>query len=111
MDGMSSNQHFAYLRGPWPEEPLPTDAPAWLYYEVDSEADAVVRTVEVFTDGRIARNSLAIERRNGADCPSLIDVPLDEAFADTGHPLEQITAEEFDVLWLKGVDTPFWDRS
>jgi hypothetical protein len=36
----------------------------WIYYEVDTVTDVVLRTVNVFADGRIERNSIALEERN-----------------------------------------------
>jgi hypothetical protein len=66
----------------------------------------VLRTVHVFADGRIARNSIALEERHGDKCPSLIDGSLEPLFAD--GKLEEILREQFEKWWTKGVDTPFW---
>jgi hypothetical protein len=95
-----------YFRARWPDAEVPPEEPLWLHYEIDSGADAVLRTVDVFADGRITRNSIELEQRHGDDCPSLIDCSLDEGFA--GANLERIAREEFENLWEKGVDTPFW---
>jgi hypothetical protein len=78
-----------------------------MYYEVDEARDAVCRSVEVFPDGRIERNSIEIEERSGGDCPSLIDVSLHEGFEGT-EP-QEMSQDDFEKLWLNGVDTPFWN--
>lgn len=96
-----------YFGLPWPEPGLPAGAPEWIFYEVDKTRDAVRRSIEVFADGRIARNSIEIEERGGGDCPSLIDVSLDQGFEGT-RPRE-MSQDDFEKLWLKGVDTPFWN--
>jgi hypothetical protein len=75
-----------------------------LLYEVDRAADAVLRTVEVFADGRVARNSIALEERHGDKCRSLIGTSLDGLLPW----VEEITCEQFEEWWTKGVDTPFW---
>jgi len=80
--------------------------PAWLHYEVSEVADAVIRTIEVFADGRITRNSIEIEQRHGDHCPSLIDVSLSEGF--DGLELQTMSREGFEALWQQGVDTPVW---
>jgi hypothetical protein len=69
------------VRARWPDAEVSPDAPTWLHYELDDEADAVVRTVEVFASGAVHRNSLEIEQRGGRPCPSLIDCSLAEGFA------------------------------
>lgn len=104
---MKSCELPTYFRLPWPESEVPAGEPSWLYYEIDKEADAVRRSVEVFSDGRITRNSIDVEERDGSPCPSLIDVSLDEAFGD-GEPLA-LSQGEFEDLWRQGVDTPFWN--
>ena len=71
---MREARRLGYYRGRWPDVEVPEGEPLWLLYEVDREAGAVPRTVEIFPDGRIARNSVALERRYGDDCPSLIDI-------------------------------------
>jgi hypothetical protein len=95
-----------YYRGRWPEEPIPAGEPTWLFYEADRLADAVLRTVDLCGDGRVARNSVALEQRLGDKCPSLIGCSLDEFFAHA--ELEEISREQFEEWWEKGVDTPFW---
>jgi hypothetical protein len=95
-----------YYRGRWPEEPVPDGEPTWLFYEVDKLADAVLRTVDVFADGRVARNSVTLEQRYGDKCPSLIDCSLEDLFAS--GKLEETSREQFEEWWTKGMDTPFW---
>lgn len=99
------NCHHYYC-GRWPEEPVPDGEPTWLFYEVDIEADAVLRTADVFADGQVARNSVALEERHGDKCSSLIDCSLECLFAD--GKLQEISHEQFEECWTKGVDTPFW---
>ena len=74
--------------------------------EIDFEADAVVRSVDIFPDGRVTRNSVALEQRNGDDCRSLIDTSLAAGLEDA--PLEEITEAEFETWWIEGKDEPFW---
>jgi hypothetical protein len=92
--------------GRWPDPEVPPDEPTWLYFEVDTVADVVLRTVDVFADGRIERNSIALEERKGDRCVSLVGGPFMETVR--GVPLDQITALEFEDLWRQGTDTPFW---
>jgi hypothetical protein len=86
---------------------VPAGEPTWLLYELDEEADTVVRSANVFADGRVARNSIEIEERDGRPCPSRIDCSLAQGF--DGVDAEQITPEEFETVWAKGVDKPFWN--
>jgi hypothetical protein len=95
-----------YSKSPWPDENVPAGEPSWLFYEIDEGVDAVVRSVWVYADGLVTRNSIEIEERSGKDCPSLIDCSLAQGFE--GVDLEAITANEFDEVWDSGVDTPFW---
>lgn len=104
---MKSSELPIYFRLPWPEDEVPADEPSWLYYEIDKDNDAVRRSIEVFPDGRITRNSIEIEERDGRPYPSLIDTSLDDGFGD-GEPLA-MTEAEFEDLWQRGVDTPFWN--
>lgn len=96
-----------HLRTRWPDAEIPEGEPTWLLYELDEQADAVVRSVELFADGHATRNSIEIEGRSGKACPSLIDCSLAEGF--DGVDAEQITAGEFDAAWARGVDKPFWN--
>jgi len=96
-----------HLRARWPEIDVPRNEPTWLLYELDEQADVVVRSAYVFADGSVARNSIEIEERDGKPCPSLIDCSLNEGF--DGADAERITQEEFDAVWASGVDKPFWN--
>jgi len=73
---------------------------------VDTVADVVLRTVEVFADGRIERDSIALEERKGDKCPSLVEGPFMETVRNV--PLDLIPAVEFEERWEGGTDTPFW---
>jgi hypothetical protein len=96
-----------HLRARWPETEVPPGAPTWLLYELDEEADAVVRSADVFADGSVTRNSIEIEERSGTSCPSLIDCSLAAGF--DGLEVEHITGEEFEAVWSTGTDKPFWN--
>lgn len=97
-----------YYRAAWPDPVVPEESPEWTFYEVDWDADAVTRTVEVFKDGRVERDSLELEERKGDSCPSLVDMSLDDAFAGVCLDEVEIPASEFEAMWNRGVDTPFW---
>ncbi|MDR7033514.1 hypothetical protein [Mesorhizobium sp. BE184] len=92
-------------KGRWPDEIVPVDEPAWLYYEVDVVADNIIRSLHIFQDGRIERNSVALEERNGDICPSLTDQPF---LVHARDHLEEISPSEFASLWSRGIDKPFW---
>jgi len=85
---------------------VPPGEPLWLLYELDWQTDAVLRTVNIFPDGSITRNSIALEQRNGDVCPSLIDHSVHVMFENA--PVEAITEIEFETSWAKGTDKPFW---
>lgn len=103
---MEPSTPFAYWRCRWPDPEAPPGEALWFLYEVDYGSDACTRTVEIFPDGRITRNSLQLEQRRGDDCPSLFDTSLSDGFH--GPHLERITAAAFEEAWDRGVDTPFW---
>jgi hypothetical protein len=103
---MNQRSPFEYFRLRWPENVVPADSPVWLLYEVDRAEGAVIRTVEIYEDGRAYRNSIAIEERGGQNCPSLIGDSLSDGFAGTDP--EMLTQSEFNRLWETGVDRPFW---
>lgn len=105
---MNTPPDIVYLRGRWPEPTEPPDEPVWMYYEISQSADAVLRIVETFADGRVERNSIEIEQRYGDDCRSLIDGSLSELLACADGRLEWIAATDFDALWDRGIDTPLW---
>ena len=77
-----------------------------LLYEVDDEADKVVRTAEVFADGAVRRNSVELEERAGVPIRSLIAVSVRDAFP--GASLKEIEAAAFEAIWSRGTDAPFW---
>ncbi|MEH3146232.1 MAG: hypothetical protein PGN34_12980 [Methylobacterium frigidaeris] len=101
--GASPLRHY---RARMPEADASEDLPLVSYYEVDHDGDAVTRAVEIYPDGRITRDSIAIEQRNGDHCPSLIDMALAGFIA--AAPLEEIERETFEARWAEGADTPFW---
>lgn len=96
-----------HVRARWPEPEVPPGEPLWLFYELDEQADAVIRSVDLFADGTATRNSIEIEERTGEPCPSLIDCSLADGF--DGVELDEISGAEFEVVWEKGVDKPFWN--
>lgn len=91
-------------KGRWPEEQVPVESPIWLYYELDVEADNVLRTVEIYQDGHSERNSLALEMRDGWPCITLVHGPFWETVGD--WLLAEISNEEFDRFWLQALDKP-----
>jgi hypothetical protein len=103
---MKQNQSLYYCRVRWPDAVVPEGEPQWLLYELDKHEDTVLRTVDIHADGKIFRNSVDLEQRNGDVCPSLIDTSIVEAF--DGVEMETITSSEFEKLWLVGEDRPFW---
>ena len=64
------SQSIRYYRARWPEEAVPAREPLWFYYEIDEGEDIVTRSIEIFDDGMIKRNSLELERRTGDHCLS-----------------------------------------
>jgi hypothetical protein len=103
---MTQPSSLTYFRDRWPDDPIPDGEWEWCLYEISYEQDAVLRTVEIYPDGRITRNSIEIEQRHGDDCPSLIDCSLEEGFA--GASPEEIGSEAFQEHWNLGTDQPFW---
>lgn len=96
-----------HVRARWPDAEVPEGEPEWLLYELDEHADAVIRSVYLFADGAVTRDSIEIEQRHGEPCPSLIDTSLADGFA--GVELAELSAEEFEQAWSRGVDQPFWN--
>ncbi|MDO5642344.1 MAG: hypothetical protein Q4G26_08180 [Paracoccus sp. (in: a-proteobacteria)] len=90
----------------WPDALIPPDEPACICYEIRASDDAVIRMVEIFPDGRILRNSIAHETRNGDDCPSLIEGPAQALLAV--RPIGVLTPMAFENLWRQGNDRPVW---
>ena len=97
---------MAYFRARWPDADVPSYEPVWLYYEVDTAADLVLRTIHVYADGRIERDSVAIEERHGDCCPTLVDGPFMPSVNEAG--LDPTPSSTFGALWERGTDTPFW---
>ncbi len=93
-----------YFRGRWPEAVVPEGVPVWLYYEVDPHRDVVLRSVEIFADGRMERNSLALEARDGWACESIVHGPFMPVVAHA--KLETTGAETFEALWELSMDKP-----
>ncbi len=95
-----------YYRSRWPEEIVPAGEPLWMYDEVDLEADCVLRTVDVFPDGTITRNSIEIDQpKDGRKFSSLLDVSWVDI--DQSH-FTEISRDEFERLYARAVDRPFW---
>lgn len=103
---MNESEQLVYLCGRWPDDDIPREEPEWVLYEISRARDAVLRSIAVFSDGTIARNSVDLEQRKGDDCPSLVDQSLADAFMEA--PVSEVSKDEFEALWAKGVDTPFW---
>ena len=88
---------------------MPEDEPLRTPYEVDEAADNVLRSVEILPDGRITRDGVELEQRNGDDCPSLFDCGWREGIAGASpDKIVRIDAEAFEEQHGKGIDTPFW---
>ena len=96
-----------YVKAPWLKGDPPPGEPSWFLYEIDDPADVVTRSVCIYADGLVTRNSIEIEERNGKACPSLIDCSVAQGFRDAD--LQLITPETFGDAWDLGVDTPFWN--
>jgi hypothetical protein len=98
-----------YFRGQWPDPIVPAGEPPEFFYEVEIGNDVVLRSVEIFDDRTIARNSLEIERRCGFSLTSLVDQPFMPVVEASS--LEEVTSEMFEDLWSKGIDTLFWSAA
>jgi hypothetical protein len=96
---------ISHFRGRWPDEAVPPEVPVWLHYEVDVASDVVLRSVEVFADGRSERNSVELEARDGFPCLSIVHGPFMQVVADAG--LEPIDAQDFEELWRRSADKTF----
>jgi len=81
---------------------IPPDQPVWLHYEVDVVRDVVLRSVELFADGRSERNSVELEARDGFPCVSIVHGPFMQIVTDAG--LELIDAEDFEELRRRSSD-------
>ncbi|CAN7592043.1 hypothetical protein [Rhizobium sp. LjRoot254] len=83
------------------------DLPIWFLYEVDVEADNVLRMIEIFANGSSDRNSIEIEARYGPRHPTVVDGPFMQHAEIIG--LEEIEAEAFEAAWREGRDKPYWN--
>jgi hypothetical protein len=101
-----SAETLEYFRGRWPDPEVPAGEAEYYLYEISRERDAVIRTVDLYSDGRVTRNSIDIEQRNGDHCPSLWDCSLADGFTDAD--LIEISQNEFEEYWRRGIDEPFW---
>lgn len=95
---------LAYFRGHWPDDIIPNGAPKWLLYEVDTLSDCVLRTVEIYSDGRLFRNNLELEARFGGEFTSLVEGAFMELTSDWN--LEVLGKSEFETLYAKSTDQP-----
>ena len=95
---------LTYFQAPWPEPPVPEGEPVRFFYEVDEAADNVLRSVELYVDGSLQRNSLELEARDGWPCISLWHGSFAELSA--GVPLEPLLASGFEEHWQRAIDTP-----
>jgi hypothetical protein len=89
-----------WCKGPWPEDTIPPGEPVWFYYEVESDTDCVIRAVELYSDGRAVRDSIAL-----SGGPSLVhaDFWSDE---EVRQYLSPISEEEFAEVWVNATEKP-----
>jgi len=105
----TADQSLTYFRGRWPDDPVPEGEPLWLLYEVDMATDNVLRTVDLFPEGRIESNSIEIDQPDTGHFKSLIDISFIELLrSEESQALKEITKEEFERLYAEGIDKPFW---
>jgi hypothetical protein len=90
-----------YFRGRWPDDEIPIGEPLWLYFEVDPALDVVLRTVDMFEDGHLVRNSIELEQRDGFPCVSIVHGPFLSFAAEA--QLASIEAQEFEELWARSI--------
>lgn len=104
---------LTYYRLPWPDAVVPPESPLEMLYEVQDED--VLKTVEIFADGRSERDSVESQAAVWGEFPSLIDVPWSEMKNDVPDlQAHSIGADEFERLWSSAADrihTPFLDLS
>ena len=102
-----SDAGLRYYRCRWPDETVPDGEPLWLHYEVDRTADAVLRTVEVFPDATVTRNSIAIDQpKEGPRSRSLLEYSFDDLVR--GDHRDETSRAAFEELYARGTDRPFW---
>ena len=94
---------LTYFEAPWPGTPVPEGEPVRFFYEVDEAADNVLRSVELYADGSLQRNSLQLEARDGWPCVSLWHGSFAEL--SVGIPLEPLLSSAFEEHWQRAVDT------
>ena len=92
---------LVYIKGRWPEEPVPDGEPLWMYYEVATAKDVVTRMVEVYPNGDAIRNSIKLAERKGLDARdpehrSLVHGAFLQTLPDG---TDTISREEFDRVW------------
>lgn len=98
-----------YFKSLWPEDPVPIGEPSWIYYEVIEATDVVTRTVDVYSDGRALRNSIALAEREGPDqrAPEFRSLVYGAFLGYSREGLIPITKNEFLQLWDSARDTPW----
>jgi hypothetical protein len=87
-----------WCKGPWPEKTVPVGEPDWIYNEVETDTDCVIRTVDLYPDGRAVRNSVAL---SGGLSLVYADFWSDK---EVRKLLTQISEEEFLEVWDKATD-------
>lgn len=91
-----------YHKGRWPDPAIPDGEPEWLLYETDATTDCVLRTVDIFPDGKAVRNWLANEGRHGPPVASLVE---GDFLANVGEwRLMEIDGPAFEALWQSAAD-------
>ena len=93
-----------YYRGRWPEEVTPDGEPELLLYAVDIETDCVLKTVDIYPDGRLERNNFELVARYGGEFTSLVEGSFKELTSD--WDLDVIEEFEFVCLYEKSTDKP-----
>ena len=86
-----------YFKLDWPESIVPDGEPTWLYYEVDSLSDNVIRVVYEMASGALYKNSLELENRGNSLCVSLVEGSFTEAI--NGMPFDFISKKQFELLY------------
>jgi hypothetical protein len=87
-----------WCKNKWPEVAVPPGEPAWFYNEVETDTDCVIRMVNLYSDGRAIRDSIAL-----SGGPSLVyaDFWSDK---EVRQFLTQISEEEFAEVWAIAAD-------
>ncbi len=95
---------LSHYKHRWPEPVVPAGEPEWLVYAVDIETDCVVRTVEIFSGGKMERNNLELESRHEGVFTSLIDGSFSELLSEWSF--EEVPESEFEFLYSQSTDKP-----